>query len=645
MSFEMMLSPLKIGGMTLSNRLIMPPMGSNLAADDGSVNDRYYSYMVERAKGGFGMVMMEVSSVDEMGYCILREPALWDDKFLPGLTRLAEGVHKYGAKICTQLHHAGREAITGQQTVAPSAIKSMTAASSIVPTSMPRELTNAEVWDLIEKFGDAALRVKKAGIDAVEVHGAHQYLVAQFISPYANKRTDEFGGCFENRMRFAVEIVKNIRKKVGDDYPVLFRLSGDERVLGGRTIHHSQLVARHMEKAGVDAIHVSVGTAGSAIAMVAPSCYPEGHLLDDAMAIKQAVSVPVLAVGRLHEPHFIEMILQMGWADGISVGRQSIADPYFPEKIENGRLDEICRCLSCQQGCIGRLNDPAYLAINCLMNPFVSREHLWEMKAAEKKKKVVVVGGGPAGLEAAWMSAARGHDVVLFEKSDRVGGQAILAAIPPTKQPFVTAIQYWETMCAKYGVDIRLKTEGTVGAITEEKPDTVIVATGGEPACPGFKGMDNDIVLSSWDVMAGKSAVGYKALVIGGGLVGCETADYLANQGHSVTIVEMMPTLAGDMALWENVELLGRITSQCDIRTGAKVQEILKDGVTLELEGGGEIELAGFDSVIMACGSKPYNPLEGKLDAFGEVYVIGDATDARKVIDAVYEGAELALKI
>ncbi len=647
MQFEHTLSPLKIGKMTLRNRLIMPPMGSNLAADDGSVNDRYYSYMVERAKGGFGLVMMEVTSVSEKGYSILHEPAIWDDKFIPGLTRLADGVHKYGGKICCQLHHGGREAIDTTQTpIAPSAIKAMTASASIVPSHLPRELTNAEVWELIEQFSDAALRAKKAGIDCVEVHGAHQYLIAQFTSPYSNKRTDEFGGSFENRMRFPLEVVKGIRRKCGDDYPILYRLSGNERVMGGRTIHHSQLVARYMaEVAGVDAVHVSVGTAGTAIAMVAPSNFPEGHLLDDARAIKEVVTkVPVIAVGRLHEPHFIEMVLDMGWADGVSVGRQSIADPYFPNKIASGKTNEICRCLSCQQGCIGRLNDDNYLSIYCLMNPYVAREYKWESKEAENKKKIVVVGAGPAGMQFAWTAAQRGHQVVILEEADRVGGQMILAGLPPTKDTFLGAVLYWQAMCDKYGVEIKLNTEATPEAIAAENPDAVVVATGAKPTCPNFKGLDEHQALDAWDVLQGKSPVGYKALVIGGGMVGCETADFLAHQGHDVTIIEMMPELASDMAQWENVELMGRISSQCELIAGAKVSEITADGVKYEKDGKEE-QLSGFNSVIMACGAKSYNPLAEKLADFPEVHYLGDVVKAAKAIDATETATALALEI
>lgn len=647
MKFEKLLSPIRIGTMEVKNRFVMPPMGSSLAAPDGTLNERYVQYMAERARGGFGLVMMEVTAIDKNGICILSEPGIWDDKFIPGIKRLADLVHQYGARLATQLHHGGREAIAADvRAVGPSPLKSLAPFASIVPTNTPRELTIDEIWDLIKKYGDGALRAKKAGVDAVEVHGGHQYLVAQFMSPYSNKRTDEFGGSFENRMRFPVEIIKNIREKTGDDYPVIFRMSGEERVFGGRTIDQSRMVARYLEEAGADAIHVTVGTAPSAIAMVAPASYPEGHLLPYAAAIKSAVSIPVIAVGRIHEPLLAETALQDGMADLISFGRQSIADPEFPRKVEEGRLSEICPCTSCLQGCIGRLLDPAYGWVTCLMNPFAGREWEWKITPADKKKKIVVAGGGPGGLETAWLAASRGHDVTLYEKSGKLGGQFIPACMPPSKQTLAKSINFWREMCKKYNVNVKLNTEATPELIEKEKPDTVVIATGGEPLVPDIKGIMEAGAVCSWEVLRGDIAVGMKVLIVGGGMVGCETADYLALQGHIVSIVEMLPELAVDMQPWPRSELLKRIREYgiC-AETGAVVKEITRDGAIAE-RNGEKLALQGFDTVIMACGSKSVNTLEEELKGkVKELYVIGDAKKARKAIEAIEEAAQLAIRL
>ena len=646
MIFKNIFRPLQIGSLTIENRLIMPAMGDNHGNPDHTMNDRARAYYAERSKGGFGLVMTEVTAVTADGWSLAHEHGIWDDSFIPGFAKLAEEIHHWGGKLCIQLHHAGRETIGEQTPVAPSAIKMV--ASPYFPSRIPRELTTDEVWNLIEAYGDAAVRAKKAGADAVEVHGAHQYLVAQFLSPASNKRTDEFGGNFENRMRFATEIIKNIKKKCGEKFPVIVRISGEERAEGGRTVLQSKVVAKALECAGADAIHVSVGN-GSTNATVAPASYPEGHILKDAAEIKKSVKIPVIGVGRMHDPYLIDMVLEEGLVDAVSVGRQAIADPFFPNKLKTGNTDEICPCISCLQGCVGRVNDPRYLGVNCLVNPFAGREAEWKITPAEHKKKIVVVGAGAGGMEFSRIAAMRGHEVVLFEKSDRVGGLALLAAMPPHKQKISEAIRYWETSCRRKGVDIRLNTEATVELIKNEKPDAVVLANGAHSVHPPFKGLDKNNAVDSYDVLAGKVDVGFRTIVIGGGLVGCEMTTYLLNQGHDVAIVEMKPELVPEMELWEKwtvQDTLAQIEEKARVLTGAKVIEILADGLVYEKEDGTVGELHRYDSIIMACGSKPDQSFDEKLDDIAEVYKIGDAKKAPgNIITSTEDAGALAIRI
>jgi len=441
--FEKLFEPIKIGTMEVKNRFVVPPMGTNFANPDGSVSQQLIDYLVSRAKGGYGLIIVEVTAIDPLGKAIPLQPGIWDDKFIPGWKKLVDEVHKYGAKIAVQLHHAGRQTtreVIGAQPVAPSPIPCP------VDREMPRELTTEEVYELIEKFGDAARRARDAGFDAVEVHGAHGYLIAQFMSAYSNKRIDEFGGDFKGRMKFPVEIVKNIRRKVGNGYPVIFRFSGDERVPGGRTIDESRMVARVMEHVGVDALHVSTGVYGSLPWLIAPSAVAPGYNIYAAEEIKKVVNTPVIAVGRINDPLLAEDIIESGKADMVSLGRESIADPEIPNKVAAGRIEEISPCIGCMQACVGYLFDPNHLKISCLVNPFTGRETELNIEKAEKPKKVMVVGGGPGGLEAAWVAAKRGHKVTLCEKENTLGGQYRIGAIPPAKQDIMKALRYYITM-------------------------------------------------------------------------------------------------------------------------------------------------------------------------------------------------------
>ncbi|HZK66646.1 MAG TPA: FAD-dependent oxidoreductase [Chloroflexota bacterium] len=642
MEYSMLLSPTKIGTMEVSNRFVVPPMGTNLANADSTVSDIFVDYWEARAKGGWGLMIQEVTAIDPLGKAIPNQPGIWADSFIPGLKKLTSTVHKYGGKMAVQLHHAGRQtyAVTiGAQPVAPSPIPCP------VCGGQPRELSTEEVWQIVEEFGDAAVRAREAGFDAVEVHGAHGYLVAQFMSAYSNKRTDIFGGTLHNRMRFPVEIIKNIRSKVGGSYPIIFRYSGEEMVPGGRTTAESMVVGRVVQEAGVNALNVTVGVYESMRYIIAPAAVPDGFLLPTAAAIKKAVSIPVIAVGRITDPALAETALQTGMADLIAMGRASLADPQLPNKVAAGQIDEICPCVGCLQGCIGRIFDPTKMTVSCFVNPMCGRETELAIKPAAVKKNVVVVGAGPAGLEAAWIAAARGHKVTVFEKDTHLGGQLRFGSFPPAKQDLSRAIAYWEHMVHKHGVNLKLETEATAASILAEKPDAVIVATGAKPLIPDLKGATGPTVITAWDALRGQP-VGAKVLVVGGGMVGCETADFLASHGRKVTVIEMLPDVAQDVEGSVRSFLLERLQAGgVHIETGVTVQQFGEDGAVVNKDGVEE-KLAGFDTIILAMGVKAVNTLKSELEGkVPEVYTVGDAVKPRKAMEAVEEGARIAVHI
>ncbi|MCR4434750.1 MAG: NAD(P)/FAD-dependent oxidoreductase [Clostridiales bacterium] len=643
MSFSTLLSPIRVSAIEIKNRFVVPAMGTSLPNPDGTVSQRLVDYWEARAKGGFGLLIVEFSHVDPLGQAIPSQLGVWKDDFIPGLKKLTETVHKYNTKTFLQLHHAGRETnhfVTGNQPVAPSPIPCP------VNRELPRELTTKEVYDLIEKFGDAALRAKIAGFDGVEIHAAHGYLVAQFISSYTNKRTDEFGGSFSGRMKFAVELIKNIRSKAGNNFPISFRISGDEHVPGGRTIAESRLVAKVLEEAGANAIHVSTGVYASLHWTIAPAAVAPGYNAGAAAEIKKAVNIPVIAVGRINDPFLAEDIVASGMADMVALGRESLADPEFPNKVALGRIDEISPCIACMQRCQGAGVDAEDTGVSCLVNPFTGKEGILKMDRTNQPKKILIVGAGPAGLEAAWVAAMRGHSVTVYEKLDAPGGQYRTGAIPPFKQDISRAINYYMTMGRKYGVEYKFGTEANAELIEKEKPDAVILATGGVPLIPKIQGIDSPKVVNAVDVIEGKVYVGEKVLIIGGGLVGVETADLLGEHGHKVTIVEMLPQIAGDENPTTKYYLLDRLKNYgVEMLTGFKVKAVLDDGVLCEKDGI-EQKLEGYDSIVLAIGSVAYNPLEDKIkDKVAEVHVIGDAVKARKALEAISEGARLAVRI
>lgn len=638
--FEYVLSPGKIGSCELKNRFVMPAMGSGHSQPGGVINEETIEYYCARARGGFGLIITEFTGVDVEGMCSQPELRIYSDEYIPRFRTLSDAIHEAGAKTFMQLHHAGRvgdSAVTGRPLVTSSRIPSPIAAEPI------RSLTTEEVYALIERFGDAAVRAKAAGFDGVEIHAGHGYMIPQFMSAYLNKRTDEFGGDILGRARLPVEIIKNIKKKCGADFPVVPRISGDELIDGGMHINETRVFARLFEEAGADALHVTVGLPfafGDHSASLAPYRFPMGFNAAAAEEIKKSVSIPIITVGRIVDPAMADTIIKDGTADFVALGRASIADPAFPLKVAEGRVDEISPCTGCIQTCITGPDTPG---TTCAFNPFSGHETDMKIFPAEQKKRVVVAGGGLGGLEAAWVSAMRGHQVTLLEASDRLGGQACAAAVPNHKQRTALVIRHYITMCRKYGVDIRLETEATAETVLALKPDAVIIATGAKPIDLHLEN-DGIEVQPAIRVLNGEVLPGRNCLVVGGGCVGLECAEYLMLLWKKVTVVEKLDHVSTDMA---GRDLLMESLNRGGVRilTETEALRFTKDGAVCAAKDG-EIRLEGFDTVITAAGSESCNYLEAELKGrVAELYVIGDAVKPRKFQDAVKEAAETALRI
>lgn len=643
MSFKDLFTPVKIGGLEVKNRFVVPPMGTNYSNSDGTVSEDLIAYLKARARGGWGLIILEIAAVEPLGKAIPSQLGIWDDYFIEGLSKLTRELHKYGAAVAIQLHHAGRQTyseVCGGQPVAPSPL------SCPVCHEIPRELSTDEVYELVDKFGMAAHRARMADFDAVEVHGAHGYMVAQFMSSSSNKRVDEFGGSLYNRLKFPREIIKSIQLHAGADFPVIFRLSAEEKIPEGHQLNESRVVARIIEQAGANAFHVSTGTYGSMQYIVAPSDIPPGYLLYHAEEIKRAVNLPVLAVGRISDPFMAVDVVRNKRADLVSWGRQSLTDPQLPNKIAAGKLNEIAPCIACNQGCIGYLFDIEKQRATCLVNPFCGRENEMKITRASRLKKVIVVGGGPGGLMASWIAAARGHEVILYHNEASPGGQWKTGALPPAKQDITKAISYYTYMAEKYGVELNFKTEATKELVMNRKPDVVIVAVGAKPYKPQISGVDLPHVLMAVDVLQGSSQASDKVLIIGGGLVGCETADFLGQKGHQVSVIEMLSDVAHDVQDSVRFFLLQRLQDYgVIIENELKVEQIFENGVK-GIRNEKEVILGGFDNIILATGASSNQYLYEELqDNVPEVYLIGDAVSPRKAIDAIEEGASVAIKI
>lgn len=651
-------SPVRIGQMELKNRVVMPAMHLGYCRD-GHVTPKLVEFYRLRARGGVGLIIVGGCGIDQHGYGNMIK--IDDDKYVPGLADLTGAVHDEGGKIAAQLFQPGRYSysfLAGIEPVAPSPVPSR------LTGQKPRAMSVQEIRDMVDRFARAAARAREAGFDAVEVIASAGYLVSQFLSPVTNLRDDEYGGDPERRMRFGLEVAEQIRKAVGPDYPVIFRVGGSDYMPGGNTNREIADFCHRLEGVGVDAFNVTGGWHETTVPQITMAV-PRGAFVYLARGIREAVQVPVVACNRINDPLLAEEVLQDGCADLVGMARAMIADPDLVAKAAAGEFDSIRKCIGCNQGCLDAVF--TMQPVGCLVNPQAGRESEGGLKPAERAKKVLVVGGGPAGMEAARVAAGRGHDVTLWEKSARLGGQLNLAAVPPGRGEFATFVAYLAAELDRLGVRVELNREAGEENITAFGADAVVMATGASPATLPVEGAERPNVVQAWEVLAGAAQTGRRVVIVGGGAVGCETAILLARKGSlnaetlhflalngaedwetlkklatrgtkEVTVVEMRKSVGTDIGIssrWVILQEMRRYGVRAV--TGARVLAINGRGVMVDK--GGEEKLIEADTVVLAVGARPDTGLCERIkEKLPEVYMVGDAVSPRKALDAVHQG-------
>ncbi len=640
---EKLFSPMQINGCEIPNRLAVTGMVTNFCTPDGYITDQQIAYHEAKAKGGWGLIITEDYSINENGKGYERISGLYNDSLIEGNRKLTDAIHKYGTKIFCQIYHPGRQTCGyvngGVQPVAPSPIPCPWL------RQLPRELTVKEIKTLVKEFGDAALRAKKAAFDGIELHCGHGYLLAEFLSLYSNKRNDEYGGCIENRARIVKDVIEDIRSKVGSDFPVIVRISGDECVEGGSDISETLVFAKLFEAWGFDAINVSSGVYGTYNKGIVATMYVNhAWTTDFAAEVKKLVKIPVITANRINNPIMAETILELGKADFIGMGRGSLADPELPNKAKNGEFEAIRYCIGCLQGCVGRLLFGHN--ITCVVNPMIGREHELSFQKTASPKKVMVIGGGPGGMEAAWTAATNGHNVSIYEKQSFLGGQLKSAACPPCKGELSTFVSWASHELKRLGVAIYMDTEATEETVKAENPDQIIVATGGKALIPPIKGVDSAFVYTAEDILLGRVQPGNMVVIIGGGEVGCETAAYLAQQERGVAVLEIQPGLMNDMNPIHKLALTKILdTYRVKRMASTKVLEITEQGVSIESDAG--VSLIPAEMVVLAAGYTPENALAEKLTSLypDKVCIVGTAVKTSNALIAINEGFNCGIAI
>ncbi|MBU1053384.1 MAG: FAD-dependent oxidoreductase [Proteobacteria bacterium] len=641
MEYTYLFMPIKIGSITVNNRISFAPHGTSFAKDS-ILDDRYVEYMKLRAKGGVGLIIAGGMTIAPSTKGMLNIQEIFEERSVPMLKRLSDSVHPYGTKIIMQLSHCGRQMESGhsrQPLLAPSAIPCP------VMRETPKEMETADIKSLVQAFALSALHSKKGGMDGVEIHGTNGYLLNEFMSPYFNKRTDDYGGNLENRMRMTMEVIDAIRKAVGSDFVVGIRIPADDLVPGGLTLNDWKEIAQLLEATGkIDYIHIGHPPYIIQTTVGCGMQVPLGFHSAYAAEFKEAVSLPVINTFRINDPIQAEKILADGHGDMVGMTRGLIADPEWPNKAREKRIEEIRYCIACNQGCLGRLFEGK--PMSCLQNPVVGLEkEIGTLAPASPKKKVLVVGGGPAGMEAARVARFRGHEVILYEKEEELGGQVSIAMKASGRSEFVGITRYLAKQMEILGVKIHTGVEVTPEIIEREQPHAVVVATGSQPVIPPLPGMEQANVINERDAISGKAEIGNKVVVLDGGEAHWKflsVIEHLTDMGKQVEAIS--PLLFIGMGLMSSPDL------------GAYQRRVLNKGVvfspstSIKAVSGNTVsvfnvytqaerKIENVDTVVSVMGNRADNQLYYALkDKVKELYAVGDCAAPRKAIDAIYEG-------
>lgn len=646
--FDHLFSEGTIGTMKTSNRVVFTAMGNAFAHTDGTVSETDIHFYGARAKGGVGLIITECTVVDEKtGRGNGQQICVYDDRFIPGLKALADEIHKYGQKIAVQIYHPGRQGLAffnGNGTMpAPSAIECKAVHQPVHAMSLE------EISAMVDKFIKAAVRVKESGMDAVEVHGAHGYLINEFLSPYTNIRTDQYGGSTENRMRFLEEIITGIRKECGEDYPVIVRLSADEFLdyAGlkdqGLKLEETVQIAKRLEELGVNALDISSGIYESMNTAWEPSSFPQGWKIHLAETIKKAVEIPVIGVSVIRDPEYADAIIGEGKLDFAGSARQHYAEPEWCNKANDGRVKEIRKCISCLRCMESLMEADGGKITQCSINIRTGKEGIYLDPVKDGKgRTVAIVGAGPAGLEAARVLKERDFNPVIFEKSAQLGGQLQLANKPPKKDKIDWLIDFLQATTQDKGVEIRFEEEATLDALKTLDPYAVFIAQGSTPFVPKFlANKELAHILTAAQVLGGEVDITGKSVgIVGSGLTGIETAHFLAEKDNKVHLFEMEENIGPGLFFQNLIDVMNHIMPLgVQLHPNSKLIDVREQEATFEDTVTGACSTFDFDYLVLSIGNRPNTILVDEIkDAFSHVHVLGDTDKVGKIRDAMETG-------